>query len=96
MYPLDPPLTIWVSHSIKACTMMCMYSGHQSRTTARVVFDFFNALGTVAMVYSGQSIVMEIEVSLPSKTERPSNKANMSVTIHLMLETIRFKNLWNL
>ncbi|XP_047972202.1 lysine histidine transporter 1-like isoform X2 [Salvia hispanica] len=51
-----------------------VHYGLRSKTTAGAVFDFFSALGTVAFANSCHNVVMEIQASLPSTPDRPSEK----------------------
>ncbi|KAI5443391.1 Lysine histidine transporter 1, variant 6 [Lathyrus oleraceus] len=46
--------------------------GYKSHSTAGTVFDFFNALGTVAFAYAGHNVVLEIQATIPSSPEKPS------------------------
>jgi len=48
--------------------------GLRSHTTAGVVFDFFNGLGTVAFAFAGHSVVLEIQATIPSSPAKPSKK----------------------
>lgn len=36
------------------------------------MFNFFNALGTVAFAYAGHNVVLEIQATIPSTPEKPS------------------------
>ncbi|GMH25704.1 hypothetical protein Nepgr_027547 [Nepenthes gracilis] len=45
------------------------YPGH---STAAKVFDFFNALGSIAFAYAGHNVVLEIQATIPSTPEKPS------------------------
>ncbi|XP_020208936.2 lysine histidine transporter-like 5 [Cajanus cajan] len=46
--------------------------GVRSHTTPGMVFDAFNALGTVAFAFAGHSVASEIQATLPSTEEKPS------------------------
>ncbi|GMY13169.1 lysine histidine transporter 1 [Fagus crenata] len=46
--------------------------GYKAKTTAGTIFNFFNALGTVAFAYAGHNVVLEIQASIPSTPEKPS------------------------
>ncbi|CAJ1958487.1 unnamed protein product [Sphenostylis stenocarpa] len=46
--------------------------GVRSHTTAGIIFDAFNALGTIAFAFAGHSVVSEIQATLPSTEETPS------------------------
>ncbi|KAK2397397.1 Lysine histidine transporter 1 [Trifolium repens] len=46
--------------------------GYKSHSTAGTVFDFFNALGSVAFAYAGHNVVLEIQATIPSTPEKPS------------------------
>ncbi|KAK6914283.1 Amino acid transporter, transmembrane domain [Dillenia turbinata] len=48
--------------------------GLRSHTTAGRVFDFFNALGTIAFAFAGHSVALEIQATIPSTPEKPSKK----------------------
>jgi amino acid permease len=48
---------------------------HYSRnatTAAESVFNFFNALGSIAFAYAGHNVVLEIQATIPSTPEKPS------------------------
>jgi len=46
--------------------------GYKAHSTAGTVFDFFNALGTIAFAYAGHNVVLEIQATIPSTPEKPS------------------------
>ena len=46
--------------------------GYKAKTTAGTIFNFFNALGSVAFAYAGHNVVLEIQASIPSTPEKPS------------------------
>ncbi|TYJ17244.1 hypothetical protein E1A91_A09G038900v1 [Gossypium mustelinum] len=46
--------------------------GYKAKTTAGTVFNFFSALGDVAFAYAGHNVVLEIQATIPSTTEKPS------------------------
>lgn len=46
--------------------------GYKAQSTAGTVFNFFNALGTVAFAYAGHNVVLEIQATIPSTPEKPS------------------------
>lgn len=46
--------------------------GYKASTTSGTVFDFFTALGDVAFAYAGHNVVLEIQATIPSTTEKPS------------------------
>ncbi|KAL1553325.1 Lysine histidine transporter 1 [Salvia divinorum] len=48
--------------------------GYKSDTTAGTVFNFFNALGSMAFAYGGHNVVMEIQATMPSTPHMPSKK----------------------
>ncbi|XP_052191083.1 lysine histidine transporter-like 5 isoform X1 [Diospyros lotus] len=48
--------------------------GIRSHSTAGIVFDMFNALGTVAFAFAGHSVVLEIQATIPSTPDEPSKK----------------------
>ncbi|KAK1377357.1 Lysine histidine transporter 1 [Heracleum sosnowskyi] len=47
----------------------------KSEDTSSKIFDFFNALGSVAFAYAGHNVVLEIQATIPSTPEKPSTKA---------------------
>lgn len=47
--------------------------GVRSHTTPGIVLDAFNALGTIAFAFAGHSVALEIQATLPSTEEKPSN-----------------------
>ncbi|OIS96136.1 PREDICTED: lysine histidine transporter-like 5 [Nicotiana attenuata] len=46
--------------------------GLRSHTTAGIIFDIFNSLGTIAFAFAGHSVALEIQATIPSTPERPS------------------------
>ncbi|KAK9756344.1 hypothetical protein RND81_01G090500 [Saponaria officinalis] len=48
--------------------------GVRSNTTAGIIFDTFNGLGTIAFAFAGHSVVLEIQATIPSSLEKPSKK----------------------
>lgn len=46
----------------------------KSEDTSSKIFDFFNALGSVAFAYAGHNVVLEIQATIPSTPEKPSTK----------------------
>ncbi|GAB4862062.1 hypothetical protein Ancab_037316 [Ancistrocladus abbreviatus] len=48
--------------------------GLRSHTTAGIVFDVFNGLGTTAFAFAGHSVVLEIQATIPSTPDKPSKK----------------------
>ncbi|MCL7049442.1 hypothetical protein MKW94_015021 [Papaver nudicaule] len=48
--------------------------GVRGKTTAGIIFDVFNAIGTLAFSFAGHSIVLEVQATIPSTPEKPSNK----------------------
>ncbi|KAL1338527.1 hypothetical protein HN51_033148 [Arachis hypogaea] len=49
--------------------------GYKSGSAAGTVFNFFNALGSVAFAYAGHNVVLEIQATIPSTAEKPSKIA---------------------
>lgn len=49
--------------------------GLRSHTTAGIIFDILNSLGTIAFAYAGHSVSLEIQATIPSSPEKPSKKA---------------------
>ncbi|KAI4324242.1 hypothetical protein L6164_023796 [Bauhinia variegata] len=48
--------------------------GVRSHSTAGIVFDALNGLGTIAFAFAGHSVVLEIQATIPSTEETPSKK----------------------
>ncbi|KAK4426077.1 Lysine histidine transporter 1 [Sesamum alatum] len=48
--------------------------GYKSKTAAGTIFNFFSGLGSVVFAYGGHNVVMEIQATMPSTTEKPSKK----------------------
>ncbi|WCJ34868.1 Transmembrane amino acid transporter family protein [Euphorbia peplus] len=48
--------------------------GVRSHTTAGIVFDALNGIGTIAFAFAGHSVVLEIQATIPSTPEKPSKK----------------------
>ncbi|KAI3952626.1 hypothetical protein MKX01_013588 [Papaver californicum] len=48
--------------------------GVRGKTTAGMIFDVFNAIGTIAFSFAGHSVVLEIQATIPSTPEKPSTK----------------------
>ncbi|CAH2062662.1 unnamed protein product [Thlaspi arvense] len=46
--------------------------GIRSHTTAGIMFDVFNSLGTIAFAFAGHSVALEIQATIPSSPEKPS------------------------
>ncbi|KAL1828682.1 hypothetical protein DCAR_0207927 [Daucus carota subsp. sativus] len=44
----------------------------KSEDTSVKIFDFFNALGSVAFAYAGHNVVLEIQATIPSTPDKPS------------------------
>ncbi|KAH6758569.1 lysine histidine transporter 1 [Perilla frutescens var. frutescens] len=63
----------WVASVYKDVQHSVQY-GYKSTTTAGTVFNFFNALGSVAFAYGGHNVVMEIQATMPSTPQRPSKR----------------------
>ena len=49
-----------------------MQYSYTASTTAGRVFTFFSALGDVAFAYAGHNVVLEIQATIPSTPEKPS------------------------
>ncbi|XP_057469951.1 lysine histidine transporter-like 5 [Actinidia eriantha] len=49
--------------------------GVRSHTTAGIVFDVFNSLGTIAFAFAGHSVALEIQATIPSSPDKPSKKS---------------------
>ena len=48
--------------------------GVRSSTRAGIIFDVFNALGTIGFAFAGHSVALEIQATIPSTPEKPSTK----------------------
>ncbi|CAN8235519.1 unnamed protein product [Cochlearia groenlandica] len=48
--------------------------GVRGNTTASIIFDAFNGIGTIAFAFAGHSVVLEIQATIPSTPEVPSKK----------------------
>ncbi|XP_038694838.1 lysine histidine transporter-like 5 [Tripterygium wilfordii] len=48
--------------------------GVRGHTTASIVFDALNGLGTIAFAFAGHSVALEIQATIPSTPEKPSKK----------------------
>ncbi|CAH2066777.1 unnamed protein product [Thlaspi arvense] len=48
--------------------------GVRGDTTAAMIFDAFNGIGTIAFAFAGHSVVLEIQATIPSTPEIPSKK----------------------
>ncbi|KAL2538927.1 Lysine histidine transporter-like 5 [Forsythia ovata] len=48
--------------------------GVRSHTTAGIVFDVFNSMGTIAFAFAGHSVALEIQATIPSTPEKTSKK----------------------
>ncbi|RHN50580.1 putative amino acid transporter, transmembrane domain-containing protein [Medicago truncatula] len=49
-----------------------VHYGSKATTTSGSVFNFFNALGSIAFAYAGHNVVLEIQATIPSTPEKPS------------------------
>ena len=61
----------WVASVHKGVQENVQY-GYKAKSTSGTVFNFFNALGTVAFAYAGHNVVLEIQATIPSTPEKPS------------------------
>jgi amino acid permease len=61
----------WTASARKGVQENVQYTS-TATNTAGSVFDFFNALGTVAFAYAGHNVVLEIQATIPSSPEKPS------------------------
>ncbi|XP_045792698.1 lysine histidine transporter 1-like [Trifolium pratense] len=61
----------WTASVHKGVQENVQYS-KKAKNTTELVFNFFNALGTVAFAYAGHSVVLEIQATIPSTPEKPS------------------------
>ncbi|WJX29787.1 Lysine histidine transporter 1 [Trifolium repens] len=61
----------WTASARKGVQENVQYTS-TATNTAGSVFDFFNALGTVAFAYAGHNVVLEIQATIPSTPEKPS------------------------
>ncbi|XP_066326347.1 lysine histidine transporter 1-like isoform X6 [Miscanthus floridulus] len=51
-----------------------VHYGLRSTTTPGKVFGFFGALGDVAFAYAGHNVVLQIQATIPSMSDKPSKK----------------------
>ncbi|MED6157869.1 Lysine histidine transporter 1 [Stylosanthes scabra] len=49
--------------------------GYLSSSASGTIFNFLNALGSVAFAYAGHNVVLEIQATIPSTPEKPSKIA---------------------
>ncbi|RHN50582.1 putative amino acid transporter, transmembrane domain-containing protein [Medicago truncatula] len=61
----------WTTSVHKGVQENVQYSS-KATNTAESVFNFFNALGSVAFAYAGHNVVLEIQATIPSTPEKPS------------------------
>ncbi|XP_021723936.1 lysine histidine transporter 1-like [Chenopodium quinoa] len=61
----------WIASLIKGVQPDISY-GNRYNTDAGQIFGFLSGLGTVAFAFSGHNIVLEIQATMPSTTEKPS------------------------
>ncbi|WJX81242.1 Lysine histidine transporter 1 [Trifolium repens] len=61
----------WVA-SLKKGVQHDVAYGYKATTSPGTVFNFFSALGDVAFAYAGHNVVLEIQATIPSTTEKPS------------------------
>nr|GLL34887.1 putative amino acid transporter, transmembrane domain-containing protein [Ipomoea trifida] len=66
----------WVASANKGVIADVQYTPRASTDVGRV-FQFFCALGDVAFAYAGHNVVLEIQATIPSTPEKPSNKPMM-------------------
>ncbi|XP_031092543.1 lysine histidine transporter 1-like [Ipomoea triloba] len=66
----------WVASANKGVIADVQYTPRASTDVGRV-FQFFSALGDVAFAYAGHNVVLEIQATIPSTPEKPSNKPMM-------------------
>ncbi|KAJ0048820.1 hypothetical protein Pint_15646 [Pistacia integerrima] len=48
--------------------------GSRFATPSGKVFGFFSAIGDVSFAFAGHNVVLQIQASIPSTPEKPSNK----------------------
>ncbi|KAL0431588.1 UNVERIFIED_CONTAM: Lysine histidine transporter 1 [Sesamum radiatum] len=60
-----------VHQSKGACNQMCNMGINQR---LQGYFNFFSGLGSIVFAYGGHNIVMEVQATMPSTTEKPSKK----------------------
>ncbi|KAA0040728.1 Aa_trans domain-containing protein [Cucumis melo var. makuwa] len=63
----------WVASAHKGVVPDVSY-GHRATTTAGNVFNFLSALGDVAFEFAGHNVVLEIQATIPSTPDCPSNR----------------------
>ncbi|CAI8594030.1 unnamed protein product [Vicia faba] len=61
----------WTASAHKGVQEDVQYS-NKATTSIGSMFNFFNALGTVAFAYAGHNVVLEIQATIPSTPEKPS------------------------
>ncbi|KEH15811.1 transmembrane amino acid transporter family protein [Medicago truncatula] len=61
----------WTAGAHKGVIENVQYS-RNATTAAESVFNFFNALGSIAFAYAGHNVVLEIQATIPSTPEKPS------------------------
>jgi len=61
----------WTASAHKGVIKNVHYS-RSATTAAESVFNFFNALGSIAFAYAGHNVVLEIQATIPSTPEKPS------------------------
>lgn len=64
---------VWAASINKELNQEVSYSLH-AKTLAGKVFGFFNALGTMAFAYAGHNVVLEIQATIPSTSEKTSKE----------------------
>ncbi|XP_004489585.1 lysine histidine transporter 1-like [Cicer arietinum] len=61
----------WTASVHKGVQNGVQYS-NKAHTTTGTLFNFFNALGSVAFAYAGHNVVLEIQATIPSTPQKPS------------------------
>ncbi|KAJ7949746.1 lysine histidine transporter 1 [Quillaja saponaria] len=64
----------FITSTIKGSHHHPTHYGVRSHSTVGKIFDTFNGLGTIAFAFAGHSVVLEIQATIPSSSEKPSKK----------------------
>ncbi|XP_038895473.1 lysine histidine transporter 2-like [Benincasa hispida] len=70
---LSYSIIAWATSAHKGVIPDVSYGPRASTTTGNV-FNFLSALGNVAFAFAGHNVVLEIQATIPSTPDRPSNK----------------------
>ncbi|MED6157872.1 Lysine histidine transporter 1 [Stylosanthes scabra] len=67
--------TIAWANSVKKGVQENVQYGYKASTTTGTFFDFLNGLGSVAFAYADHNVVLEIQATILSTSEKPSKIA---------------------